>query len=89
MRKWVICGIILLALALNYGAIAQVDLSGANGQAILNRIATSAPITNISTNASLWSWGNIPMGYTLNQTGQLVPTQNVLHNDFGGWVPSI
>jgi hypothetical protein len=49
----------------------------------------SAQTANLSTNTSLWNWGDNPMGYTLNQSGQLMPTQNVLVNDFGGWVPSI
>jgi alpha-tubulin suppressor-like RCC1 family protein len=56
---------------------------------VLNEIAGSAQTANLSTNASLWNWGDNPMGYTINQSGQLIPIQNVLLNDFGGWVPSV
>ena len=85
MRNLVVSGLVLFVLALNYGAFAQVDLSGTHGQIILNEMTGSAQTANLSTNTSLWNWGNNPMGYTLNQ----MPTQNVLVNDFGGWVPSI
>ena len=85
MRNLVVSGLVLFVLALNYGAFAQVDLSGTHGQTILNEMTGSAQTANLSTNTSLWNWGNNPMGYTLNQ----MPTQNVLVNDFGGWVPSI
>jgi hypothetical protein len=85
MRNLVVSGLVLFVLALNYGAFAQVDLSGTHGQTILNELTGSAQTANLSTNTSLWNWGNNPMGYTLNQ----MPTQNVLVNDFGGWVPSI
>jgi hypothetical protein len=85
MRNLVVSGLVLFVLALNYGAFAQVDLSGTHGQTILNELTGSAQTANLSTNTSLWNWGNNPMDYTLNQ----MPTQNVLVNDFGGWVPSI
>ena len=89
MRNMVVSCLVLFVLALNYGAFAQVDLSGTHGQIILNEMTGSAQTANLSTNTSLWNWGDNPMGYTLNQSGQLMPTQNVLVNDFGGWVPSI
>ena len=89
MRNLVLSGLVLFELALNYGAFGQVDLSGTHGQTILNEIAGSAQTANLSTNASLWNWGDNPMGYTINQSGQLIPIQNVLLNDFGGWVPSV
>ena len=89
MRNLVVSGLVLFVLALNYGAFAQVDLSGTQGQTILNEMTGSAQTANLSTNTSLWNWGDNPMGYTLNQSGQLMPTQGVLVNDFGGWVPSI
>jgi len=89
MRNLIVSGLVLLVLALNLGAFGQVDLSGTHGQTILNEIAGSAQTANLSTNASLWNWGNNPMGYSLSQSGKLIPIQNVLLNDFGGWVPSI
>ena len=49
MRNLVMCGLILLALALNSGATAPVQLSGSSGLAILNQIAGSAQANNTST----------------------------------------
>ncbi len=89
MRNAMICSMILLALALSCGADAQLVLSGADGLAIWDQIANPEPPANASTNAGLWDWGEIPLGYTLNQTGKLMPIEDELTNDFGGWSPSI
>ena len=90
MRDMLMCSLLLLILVLSCGAIAQVvELSGTHGQAVLSQLTGSARATNISPNSGQWNWGDIPMGYTLNQTGQLIPVQNVLTNDFGGWIPNI
>jgi hypothetical protein len=86
MRNLVVCVIILLALALNGEAIAPVQLSGSNGQAILSQIAVPVQTNNTSTNTNLWNWGSIPSGYTLNKSGILTPFQ--IENN-GEWVPSI
>ena len=96
MRNLIICGLILLALALNCEATAPVQLSGSNGQAVLSQIAvlpiqtnnTSANSgqTNASTNTNLWNWGGTPLWYSLNKSGILTPFQ--IENN-GEWVPSI
>jgi hypothetical protein len=89
MRYLVIFGLILLVLALNCEATEPVQLSGAGGQSTLMKIAGTAQFVNASANTGLWNWGGIPMGYALNQTGQLTPNQQVLDNDYGGWVPGV
>jgi hypothetical protein len=90
MRNLIICGLILLALALNCEAIAPVQLTGSNGQAILSQLEGSAKTANLSTNTSLWNWGDIPIGYGLNKSGMLNAFDGtVLSNDYGTWTPSI
>jgi hypothetical protein len=96
MRNLVICSLILLALALNSDATAPVQLNGSSGQAILGQIAGSAQsnntsansgqTNNISTNTNLGNWGGAPIGYELNKSGILTPSQWA--ND-GEWTPSI
>ena len=93
MRNLVlICTIILLALSLNCGATAPVQLSGSNGQAVLSQIAVpvqtnntnSGQTNNSSTNTHLWNWGSIPIGYTLNKSGLLTPFD---YTNEGVWTP--
>jgi hypothetical protein len=96
MRNLVICTLILLALTLNCGATAPVQLSGSNGQAILSQIAVPVQINNTtansgqtnntSTNTGLWNWGSAPIGYALNKSGILIPFQ---YENNGVWTPSI
>jgi hypothetical protein len=96
MRNLVVCVIILLALALNSEATAPVQLSRSNGQAILSQIAVpvqtnntsanSGQANNISTNTNLCNWGSIPIGYTVNNSGILMPFQ---YANNGEWTPSI
>ena len=83
MRNLAICGLILLALAVICEATAPVQLNGSNGQAILNQIAIPVQTNNTSANSSLWNWGRIPMGYSLNKSGILTPIDN------GNWTPGI
>jgi hypothetical protein len=90
MRNLVICGLILLALALNCEATAPVKLTGSNGQAILSQLEGSAQTANLSTNTGLWNWGTIPVGNELNKSGILNPIDGtILSNDYGIWAPSI
>lgn len=90
MRNLVLCGVILLALALNCEATAPVQLTGSGGQAILSQLQGSAHTANVSTNTSLWNWGSIPIGYALNKTGILNPLDgSILSNSYGNWAPSI
>ena len=66
------------------------QLTGSSGQAILSQLEGSAHAVNASTNTSLWNWGSIPVGYTLNQSGILDPLdETVLSNDYNVWTPSI
>jgi len=90
----VICGLVLLALALICEAAPPMQLSGSNGQSILNQIAvqnnnastnsSNNTSTNASANATLWNWGSTPVGYTLSKSGMLTPFE-----DSGEWNPSI
>lgn len=89
MRNLAIFGLVVLLLALNCEAVEPVQLSGAGGQDILMKIATASQPVNVTANTGLWNWGTTPMGYVLNTSGQLIPAQQVLTNDFGGWVPNI
>ena len=83
MRNLIICSLSLLALALICEATAPVQLNGSNGQAILSQIAIPVQTDNISRNSSLWNWGSVPFGYTLNKSGILTPVE------YGNWTPSI
>jgi hypothetical protein len=89
MRNFVVCILILLALALNCEATAPVQLSGTNGTAISSQIAGPVQTNNISTNSSLWNWGSTPIGYTLNKSGTLTSIQDILSSNYGLWTPSI
>ena len=82
MRNLVICGLVILALALNCEATVPVQLNGSNGQAILSQIAVPVQTNNTSTNSNLWNWGSTPIGYTLTESEILTP-------DDGNWTPSI
>jgi hypothetical protein len=86
MQNLVICGLILLTLALNCDATAPVQLSGSNGQAILSQIAVPVQTNNTSANTNLWNWGMVPAGYELNKSGILTPFQ---WENNGVWTPSI
>jgi hypothetical protein len=73
MRTLIIFGLIFLLLALNSEATTPLSLTGSSGKAILTQIA-STNITNEVTKAtaeSLWSWGQVPMNYEVNQSGKL------------------
>ena len=90
MSNLVTCGLVLLALALICEAAPPMQLSGSNGQSILNQIAvqnnntSTNTSTNASANAILWNWGRTPVGYTLGKSGMLTPFE-----DSGEWTPSI
>jgi hypothetical protein len=85
MRNLVLCGLILLTLALNCEAMAPVQLGGSNGQAILDQVSSPGQILNLSTNTGLLNLGNIPNGYALNQSGILNPIETALYD----WTPGI
>jgi len=94
MRNLIMCGLILLSLALNCDATAPVQLSGSNGQAILSQIAVPVQTNNTlsesgqtnKTSTGLWNWGGVPFGFTLNKSGILAPFD---YENNGVWTPSI
>jgi hypothetical protein len=59
MRNRVIGSIILLTIALTYGAIAQVDLSGAKAEAVLNEVNTPGLTINTSANVAIGGSENV------------------------------
>jgi hypothetical protein len=96
MKNLVIYGLVLFLLALNCMAVSPVQLTGSSGKAVLNSLgvnnssqasgALAGNASNLTGNNSLdnlWSWGNIPVGYSLNKFGKLV--QNATED----WRPSI
>jgi hypothetical protein len=89
MKKLVICGLILLALAMCCEAAEPVQLSGSSGQAILMQIAGSVQFVNASGNTGLWNLGGGVISYSQNQSEQMIPSQQVLAIDYGGWTPII
>jgi len=97
MKNLVIYGLVLFLLALNCMAVSPVQLTGSSGKAVLDSLgvnnssqATGAlpgNASNLTGNNSLesiWSWGKIPEGYTLNKFGKLV--ENTTEAE---WRPSI
>ena len=85
MRNLVIGSIIILTIALIYGASAQVNLSGANGETVLNDLSTPGLAINTSANVVLGSSETGSMDSTQNQLDQM--SQQVLFGDEGGWLP--
>jgi hypothetical protein len=96
MKNLVIYGLVLFLLALNCMAVSPVQLTGSSGKAVLDSLAinnSSQAAEALAGNASnltgnnslenLWTWGNIPEGYSLNKFGKLV--QNATEE----WRPSI
>jgi len=90
-------GLRLTELALNCMAVSPVQLTGSSGKAILNSLgvnnssqvaeALAGNTSNLTGNnslESLWSWGKIPVGYSLNKFGKLV--ENTTEAE---WRPSI
>ena len=97
MKNLVICGLVLLLLALNCMAVSPVQLTGSSGRAVLNNIGVNnssqavealagntSNLTGINSLENLWNWGNIPEGYSLDKSGNLV--ENSTDTE---WEPSI
>ncbi len=97
MKNLVIYGLVLFLLALNCMALSPVQLTGSSGKAVLDSlgvnnssqavVALAGNASNLTSNNSLenlWSWGNIPEGYSLNKFGKLV--ENTTEAE---WEPSI
>ena len=97
MKNLVIYGLVLFLLALNCMALSPVQLTGSSGKAVLDSLgvnnssqasgALAGNASNLTGNNSqdnLWSWGNIPVGYSLNKFGKLI--ENTTEAE---WRPSI
>jgi len=97
MKNLAIYGLVLFLLALNCLAVSPVQLTGSSGKAVLNSLgvnnssqasgALAGNTSNLTGNNSqdnLWSWGKIPVGYSINKFGKLV--ENTTEAE---WRPSI
>jgi len=97
MKNLVLYGLVSFLLALNCMAVSPVQLTGSSGKAVLDSLgvnnssqasgALDGNASNLTGNNSLenlWSWGNIPEGYSLNKFGKLV--ENTTEAE---WRPSI
>jgi hypothetical protein len=97
MKNLVIYSLVLFLLALNCMAVSPVQLTGSSGKAVLNSLgvnnssqasgALAGNASNLTGNNSLgdlWSWGKIPVGYSINKFGKLV--ENTTEAE---WRPSI
>lgn len=98
LKVLMVLSLILIVLAFSSGAATTVQLSGDAGKAILQSLINSTPdktinpnqtidaTTNQANNTSagdLWSWGTPPAGYSIDDSGNLVPSNNE------EWVPGI
>ena len=84
MKNLVIYGLVFFLLALNCMAVSPVQLTGSSGKAVLDSLGVNnssqaealagntSNLTGINSLENLWSWGNIPEGYSLNKFGKLV-----------------
>ena len=96
MKYLIICSLILLALACNSLAREPLDLGHDAGRLVLESITNNTtnlsanetsslpiPVLNASQSAKsdLWSWGTIPVGYAMNESGKPVrlPTTEEWH----------
>ena len=90
-------GLRLTELALNCMAISPVQLTGSSGKVVLNSLGVNnssqasgalagnaSNLTGNNSSENLWSWGNIPVGYSLNKFGKLI--ENSTDTE---WEPSI
>jgi hypothetical protein len=97
MKNLVIYGLVLFLLALNCMAVSPVQLTGSSGKAVLNSlgvnnssqasgalVGNTSNLTGNNSLGDLWSWGKIPVGYSINKFGKLV--ENTTEAE---WRPSI
>jgi hypothetical protein len=72
MKNAIIFGLIFLLLALNCVA-APLQLSGDTGRSILGTIdnnnTTNQTNANNESAKDLWSWGKVPVGHSINESG--------------------
>jgi hypothetical protein len=96
MKNLVIYGLVLFLLALNCMAVSPVQLTGSSGKAVLDSLGVNnssqaetlagntSNLTGNNSLGNLWSWGTIPVGYSLDKSGKLV--ENTTEAE---WRPSI
>ena len=82
---------VLLDVDFGCAAIAPMQLSGDSGKAMLATIANNASNPTLtastgSTSDNLWSWGNLPIGYALNRSGDPVELPSDQESE---WIASI
>jgi hypothetical protein len=96
MKNFVTYSAVLFLLAVNCLAVSPLPLEGAAGKAILDsmadRLTNQTGAANQTQNQTedqsggdLWSWGSLPAGYTLDESGKLtrIPTGEV------EWLPGL
>lgn len=76
MSRLTLCGLILSISILSCAAL-PLQLGGDIGRSILENIAANKTTNqtesfNETTPGDLWSWGSIPVGHALNESGRLV-----------------
>ncbi len=92
MKSSILFGIILLASIMICAAM-PMQLSGENGKSILENIVNitlnqtlnqtlnhtlnQTNTSNASEQESLWSWGKVPVGHTINASGEIEPLPSV------------
>ena len=97
MKNLVIYGLVFFVLVLNCMAVSPVQLTGSSGKAVLDSLGVynssqasgalpgnTSNLTGINSLENLWNWGNIPEGYSLGKSGNLV--ENSTDTE---WQPSI
>lgn len=82
MKESWMCCLLLYVLAMGTQAVAPIQLSGEDGQAVLAKV-TVFHANNTSSEEGLWGWGGSPQGYA-----QLYPSQ-LQSNDLGGLTPTV
>lgn len=88
MRNLVLFGVIFMLLILNCIAVGPMQLSGANGKALLAKVANNTTNQTVQANETkdgLWSWGKVPVGHLRNPSGGLM--SKPLSTDPEGSVP--
>ncbi|MDM7911857.1 MAG: hypothetical protein QUS09_02050 [Methanotrichaceae archaeon] len=80
--KLSIISITIISILASSCAALPIQLGGDNGRAILENIAAKNTTNqteslNATAPGDLWSWGTLPVGHVLNESGELVvlPTE--------------
>jgi hypothetical protein len=76
MKEILMCCLLLYIFAVVTQAVAPIQLSGVDGQAVLAKV-TTLHANNTSSGEGLWGWGGSPQGFA-----QVYPSQ-LQSNDLG------